>query len=43
MIDGLWVKAAQPTSRITTENALPIFHQYVVQLVTQLSRRGEVE
>lgn len=38
MIDGLWVKAAQPTSRITTENALPIFQKFVVQLVKQLSR-----
>jgi transcriptional repressor BetI len=39
MIDGLWVKAAQPTSRITTGNALPIFRDYVVLLVAQLSRR----
>jgi len=37
MIDGLWVKAAQPTSRITTQNALPIFQKCVVQLVQQLS------
>lgn len=41
MIDGLWVKAAQPTSRITTENAFPIFKDYVLQLVAQLSR-GQV-
>lgn len=41
MIDGLWVKAAQPTSRITTANALPIFRDYVVQLVTQLSRQED--
>lgn len=39
MIDGLWVKAAQPTSRITTGNALPIFEAYVVQLVAQLARK----
>jgi TetR/AcrR family transcriptional regulator, transcriptional repressor of bet genes len=38
MIDGLWVKAAQPTSRITTQNALPIFTEYVLGLVGQLSR-----
>lgn len=38
MIDGLWVKAAQPTSRITTHNAFPIFRDYVVNLVAQLSR-----
>lgn len=38
MIDGLWVKAAQPTSRITTQNAFPIFRDYVVHLVAQLSR-----
>jgi TetR/AcrR family transcriptional repressor of bet genes len=38
MIDGLWVKAAQPTSRVTTENALPIFQNFVVQLVSQLAR-----
>lgn len=41
MIDGLWVKAAQPTSRITTQNALPIFQKCVVQLVKQLSRPGD--
>ncbi|WP_457579474.1 transcriptional regulator BetI [Ensifer adhaerens] len=41
MIDGLWVKAAQPTSRITTTNAFPIFRDYVVQLVAQLSRRED--
>ena len=41
MIDGLWVKAAQPTSRITTQNALPIFRDYVVQLVAQLSREDK--
>ncbi|TPK90230.1 transcriptional regulator BetI [Mesorhizobium sp. B2-4-14] len=40
MIDGLWVKAAQPTSRVTTENALAIFQNYVVQLVSQLARGG---
>jgi transcriptional repressor BetI len=42
MIDGLWVKAAQPTSRITTQNALPIFQKCVVQLVKQLSRPGDL-
>ena len=39
MIDGLWVKAAQPTSRISTQNAFSIFEAYVVQLVAQLSGR----
>jgi TetR/AcrR family transcriptional regulator, transcriptional repressor of bet genes len=43
MIDGLWVKAAQPTSRITTVNALPIFTDYVVKLVVQLSWQEKVE
>lgn len=43
MIDGLWVKAAQPTSRITTEIALPIFSDYAVQLVAQLSRPENAE
>jgi len=38
MIDGLWVKAAQPTSRITTEKAFPIFRNYVIQLVSHLSQ-----
>lgn len=42
MIDGLWVKAAQPTSRITTGNALPIFEAYVVQLVAQLRPKETV-
>jgi len=37
MIDGLWVKAAQPTSRITTDNALATFEEFVVGLVAQLS------
>lgn len=39
MIDGLWVSAAQPIGRITTETALPIFQDYVLQLVGELSRR----
>ncbi len=39
MIDGLWVKAAQPTSRITTENAYPIFRDYLIQLTDQLGTR----
>jgi TetR/AcrR family transcriptional regulator, transcriptional repressor of bet genes len=38
MIDGLWVKAAQPTSRITTQTALPTFQKFVTELVAQLSR-----
>lgn len=42
MIDGLWVKAAQPTSRISTENALTIFQRYVVLLVNDLSDRERV-
>jgi transcriptional repressor BetI len=41
MIDGLWVKAAQPTSRITTDNALGIFQNYVSVLVAQLSPGGK--
>lgn len=39
MIDGLWVKAAQPTSRIDREAALRIFRALVLMLIEHLPAR----